>query len=98
MLICEPNPAPSRTAYSMGVSATFGQVQGAQLRIHFLEIGNRRYDTSFEGLYCNHIFNAGGHRVTGLPFGVGDYDLISGGAENTAQRVDLGRGTASAGG
>ena len=72
-----------------GISPAFRQVQRAQVRVNFLEIGHRRYHSRFQCLHCHDIFDARAHGMTGEAFRVGDHNLIGAVAEDVTQRVDL---------
>jgi hypothetical protein len=78
-----------------GVGASLRQVQPPQLWVNFLKVGNRRHQTGFQRLHCQHIFNAGAHGVTGQAFGVGDDDLIGVATEDAPQCVDFCRSAAA---
>ena len=75
-----------------GISAALGQVQWTQLGIDFLEVGDRRHQSGFQGLHRENIFDAGAHGVASHAFGVGDHDLVRAVAEDATQCVDLRRG------
>ena len=79
-----------------GIGAAFGEIQRAEFRVDFLEVGNGGHAAGFERLYGDDIFDAGTHRVTRHTLGVGDHDAIGDISKDTTQRVNLSRSAATA--
>jgi len=77
--------------------AALGKIQIAQLRIHLLEIRDRRNNTGFQDFCGDDILNADGHRMSCSALGVGNKDLVRGFFENVAQGKHLCGRTATAG-
>ena len=74
-----------------------GQVEPAQLRVGFLQVGYGGHGLSLQHLHGHGILDTHSHGVAGVTLGVGHHHLIGPIAEGTAQGLDLGRGAAAAG-
>ena len=80
------------------VAPAAAEVERAQIRVHFLVVGNRRHDAIFQNLDGDHILDARAHRMAGEALGVADDDLVGGFAKGVAQGEHFRRGAAAAGG
>ena len=76
MLICEPKPAPSRSAYSTRWKPPRRQVQRTELGVDLLEVRDRRDEAGLQRLDRHDVLDADAHRVAGEPLGVGDHDPL----------------------
>ena len=78
------------------IAAAAAQVQHAQVRVHFFEVGHRRDDTVLQDLDGDYVLHADAHGMAGEALGVGHHDVAGRVAEGVAQRDHLGRGAAAA--
>ncbi len=95
-LRAEPGAEPQRIAHR--VAAALREVEVAQIGIDLLHVGDGRHDPGLQRLDGEDVLDADPHRVTGEALAVGDDDGVGVGAEDVAERVDLGLGAASPGG
>ena len=58
------------------VVPSLGQVERAQFRIGFAEIGHWRHDLLFQDLDCHRVFDADAHGMPSEAFGVGHNQVV----------------------
>ncbi len=80
------------------VAPAAAERQRPKVGVGLLQVRHRRHNPILEDLERDHILDAYAHRVAGEPLGVGHHDLAGRRAEGVAQRGDLGRSAAAAGG